>query len=88
MSKLEVTEEGDSLSHAHVAIGFKAYISNWSSWIYKSNDILCNDIQSWCLVCSGSNNTDGKSEEKGHNSSKDKPPPWKLNFMFQKYAKY
>lgn len=49
MSKLEVTEEGDSLSHAHVAISFKAYVSNWSSWIYKSNDILCNDVQPWSL---------------------------------------
>lgn len=49
MSKLEITEEGDSLRHADVTIGFEAYICYWSSRVYETEDILRDDIQSRCL---------------------------------------
>ncbi|KAF7803792.1 MADS-box transcription factor 23 [Senna tora] len=47
VSKLEITKEGDSLSHAYVTIGFEAYICYWSSRINETKDILGNDIQPW-----------------------------------------
>ncbi|KAG9134037.1 hypothetical protein Leryth_004742 [Lithospermum erythrorhizon] len=31
VTQLEIAEEGDRLSHAHIAIGFKAYICYWST---------------------------------------------------------
>ena len=49
MPQLEIIEKGDSLCHTHIAIGFEAYISNWSSRIYNTHDVLCYNVQSRCL---------------------------------------
>ena len=49
MSQLEVIEERDSLSHAHIAIDFKTYIGYWSSWIYETHHVLRYYVQPWCL---------------------------------------
>ena len=49
MSKLEIAEERDGLSHAYVTIGFEAYICYWSSRVNDTEDILSDDIQPRCL---------------------------------------
>ena len=49
MPKLEITKEGDSLSHAYVTVGFEAHICYWSSGVNESKYILGNDIQTGCL---------------------------------------
>lgn len=50
MAEFKVTEKGNRLSHAHVAISFEADIGNRFSRIYKSHNVFCNDIQPWSLL--------------------------------------
>lgn len=40
MTKLEITEKGDCLSHAHIAIGLEAHISDRSSRINRAHNVL------------------------------------------------
>lgn len=47
--KLEVFQKSDPLLHAYVSINFKAYVSNWISWIQIPDNVLCDHIQRWFL---------------------------------------
>lgn len=88
MTEFEVAEERDSLGHAHVAIGFEAHISDWSSRVNNTHNVFCDYVQAWCLICCGSNNADWKCEDKSEGTSKDESPPWHLNLIVQGDAEY
>lgn len=40
MTKLEITQKGDCLCHAHIAIGLEAHISDRSSRIEHPHNVL------------------------------------------------
>lgn len=50
---------------------------------FYSNNL---DNQSINLICGCSYDADGESEDKGHGTSKEEPPPRKLNLILQDCA--
>lgn len=50
MAKLEIREERNCLSHAHVSINFEADIRDWLSRLYETHNIFSDNVQSRGLI--------------------------------------